>query len=289
MKSKQNAGILYAVLAAALYALSTPFSKLMLTSIPPRIMASLVYIGAGLGMAIVGGVQRLSGHSSNDPPLSWEDWPYVVGMIVLDIAAPILLMLGLRSSSAASVSLLNNFEIVATSIIALTLFKEAISKRLWAAIVCVTIASMLLSIEEPGSLSFSMGSLFVLLACGCWGMENNCTRKLSRKDPLEIVVLKGIGSGSGALIIALLCGESLAWSLEIIGALVLGFLAYGLSIFFYVRAQACLGTAKTSAFYAIAPFVGSALSLILFREQPGAFFWIALLIMALGAYLAANS
>jgi len=127
--------------------------------------------------------------------------------------------------------------------------------------------------------------VFVLLACVCWGFENNCTRMLSEGNPLKIVVVKGFGSGAGALMIAFFMGERLPAALPLMGALALGFVAYGLSIYFYVYAQRDLGAAKTSAYYAVAPFIGSALSMLMFRQWPGALFWAALVIMALGVDL----
>ena len=197
-------------------------------------------------------------------------------------------MLGaLRSTTSANASLLNNFEIVATSVIALLVFKEAIGKRLWLAIGLITLSSAILSMEDASSLHFSTGSLFVLLACICWGFENNCTRMMSQSDPLEIVVLKGFGSGLGSLAIAFVVGEQLPPLRLILCALLLGFVSYGLSIFFYVYAQRKLGAAKTSAYYAISPFIGVLLSLLIFQEMPSLSFWAALLIMALGAYFAA--
>lgn len=207
-------------------------------------------------------------------------------MVVLDIAAPIFLMLGLTMTTAANASLLNNFEIVATAVIALVLFKEAITKRLWAAILCVTVASILLSFEDMSSLTFSTGSLFVLLACVCWGLENNFTRMLSSKSPIQIVIIKGLGSGAGSLALALAIGERFGSPIYIIPALLLGFVAYGLSIFFYIYAQRDLGAAKTSAYYAISPFIGTLLSLVIFRQLPSITFIIALAIMILGAWLA---
>ena len=152
----------------------------------------------------------------------------------------------------------------------------------------MTLSSALLSIEKGATLSFSPGSLLVISACICWGFENNCTRRLSEKDPLEIVVVKGFGSGVGALIVAFIAGESFPAFCPLVLALLLGFVAYGLSIFFYIHAQRTLGAAKTSAYYAFAPFIGALLSLILFGQPPASLFWIALPIMLLGAYLAAR-
>ena len=205
-----------------------------------------------------------------------------------DIAAPIFLMIGLTGCSAANASLLNNFEIVATSLIALLLFREAVGRRLWSAIILVTISSILLSFEDMSSLQFSWGSLFVLLACVCWGFENNCTRKLSSKNPAQIVIIKGLGSGLGALVLSLVIGERYTGWGFILLALLLGFVAYGLSIYFYIYAQRELGAAKTSTYYAVSPFIGAGLSLLIFHELPSAIFLIALLIMAVGTYLAST-
>lgn len=287
MSSKKTA-ILWAVLAAALYALNSPVSKLLLDKISPTMMAAFLYLGAGIGLTIVRLVQHGMGKDQKEKPLTRKDLPYTIGMVVLDIAAPIFLMIGLTRTTAANASLLNNFEIVATSVIALCIFKEAISKRLWAAIVLVTISSIVLSVKDMSSFSFSFGSIFVLLACVCWGFENNCTRMISNKDPLQIVVIKGFGSGIGSLVIAFALGEYIPNGIYVICALLLGFVAYGLSIFFYIYAQRYLGAAKTSAYYALAPFIGVALSLVIFREVPTASFVIALLIMIAGTYLAST-
>ena len=215
--------------------------------------------------------------------------PYTVAMVALDIAAPIFLMIGLTRCSAANASLLNNFEIVATSLIALMIFIEAINKKLWFAIVLVTLSSLLLSFEDMSSLQFSWGSLFVLLACICRGFENNCTRMLSSKNPAQIVIIKGFGSGIGALILSLIIGERFFQIGYIVIALLLGFVAYGLSIYFYIYAQRDLGAAKTSTYYAISPFIGAVLSLMIFKELPSAIFITALLIMAAGTYFASTS
>lgn len=144
---------------------------------------------------------------------------------------------------------------------------------------------MILSVQDMSSFSFSAGSIFVLIACTCWGLENNCTRMLSSKNPVQIVVIKGIFSGLGSLVIALCTGEQFPNAVSILLALALGFVAYGLSIMFYIYAQRELGAAKTSAYYAIAPFIGVALSLIIFTELPSVSFVVALLIMIAGTYV----
>ena len=185
--------IIFAFLAAVFYAINTPLSKLLLDQVPATFMASFLYLGAGIGVGIM---YLFHWHNEeNVERLTKKDLPYTIGMIVLDILAPIFLMMGIRYGTAANASLLGNFEIVATTLNALVVFNEAVSKRLWVAIVLITVSSILLSFEGTGSFHFSYGSLFVLLATACWGLENNCTRKISDKSTYEIVVLKGIFSG----------------------------------------------------------------------------------------------
>ncbi|NLD34693.1 MAG: DMT family transporter [Clostridiales bacterium] len=270
----------YAVLAALLYAANLPFAKVLLQGAGPLMLAALLYLGAGLGMA---GVRLMPAMRQQDgPPLSRRDLPYVIGMVVLDIAAPILMLLGLQTTDPRSASLLNSFEIVATSLIALLAFGEKISPRLWRAIGLMTAASMLLSVQAGEGLRLSVGSLLIVLASICWGLENNCTRMISHKSGGQIVIIKGLGAGAGALAIALAAGEGLPpWPLVLAG-LMLGFVSYGLSILLYVRAQRDLGAAKTSAWYALAPYLGVILSALLFRTWPGWNFYAALGIM-LGA------
>lgn len=254
---------------------------------PSTLMAGFLYLGAGLGMTLMGSFRKVSGTSKAESRLTRQDLPFTTAMIVLDIAAPVCLLFGLTMTTAANASLLNNFEIVATAIIALVIFKEAISTRLWFGILFVTASCMLLSFEDVSSLQFNSGSLLVLLACICWGIENNCTRRLSSRDPLQIVMIKGLFSGSGSVVTGLICGEQIhyLWTIPVI--LLLGFVAYGLSIYFYVYAQRILGAARTSAYYAVAPFIGVSLSLIIFREIPGLLFVAALILMITGAWLSA--
>ena len=285
--TKLKTGIFLAIAAASLYAINAPLSKLLLEFVPPTLMAGLLYLGAGIGMLGIALTRCLRGNAKQQP-LTRAELPFTLAMILLDIAAPISLLFGLRACSAASASLLGNFEIVATALIALLLFRERISLRLWLGIGFVTLSCLLLTVGDIGSLRFSAGSLLVLLACVCWGLENNCTRRLSGKDPLQIVLLKGIFSGGTSLVIGLLIGERPATLWSVLAVLCVGFIAYGMSIFLYVYAQRTLGAARTGAYYAVAPFIGALLSLLLFREIPGASFLIALALMVIGAFLCAS-
>lgn len=288
MRKNNTAGILLAVLAAALYAIHSPFSKLLLDYMPSTLMAGFLYLGAGFGMGVVALVRRLGKREYAEEKITKQDLPLTLLMIVLDILAPIFLLLGLSFTTAANASLLNNFEIVATALIALLVFQEKISPRLWFGIGFVTASCALLSFEDVSGLRFSLGSVFILIACLCWGVENNCTRRLSAKDPLEIVLLKGIFSGLGSVSIGFVLGERITHLWSVFAVLGVGCVAYGFSIFVYVYAQRLLGAARTSAYYAVAPFIGALLSLAIFREMPPYTFFIALLLMAVGAWLCSS-
>ena len=269
MDYKKLNAIIYAVIAALFYAINIPCSKLLLNNVAPTFMAAFLYLGAGLDVGIMYVFHAKK--ESRDERIGREDIPYTLAMVVLDIIAPILLMIGVKLGTAANASLLGNFEIVATTLIAFGLFREKVSARLWGAISLITVASIILSFSGEGSFSFSLGSVFVLGATVCWGLENNCTRKISRKSTYEIVTIKGLGSGTGSFIVAII--------------MILGFVAYGLSIFTYIRAQKTLGAAKTSAYYAIAPFIGVVMSAVFLKERFTMLFIIALIIMIAGTVL----
>lgn len=281
MKTKTIATF-FAILAAALYAINIPLSKILLQHVSPTMMAAFLYLGAGIGLFIYGKITKEQEHSES---LTKAELPYTIGMILLDIAAPILLMLGLGSTNSANASLLNNFEIVATSCIAFLIFKEMLSKKLTFAIILVTIASITLSFEGKGSFQFNTGSLLVLAASCCWGLENNCTRMLSSKSSVQITTIKGLFSGLGSLIVALIAGENIPEIIWMIAVLILGFVAYGLSINFYIKAQKHLGAAKTSAYYSVAPFLGVFFGIVLLNETPCIQFYIGLIIMIIAIVL----
>ena len=287
-KKSNKKGISLAILAALCYSLSSPLSKILLNYLAPTLMAGFLYLGAGVCMIIIFLVKKIFQIPSDNSKFQRKDYIYIFLMVILDIAAPILLMYGLKYSSAANVSLLNNFEIVMTAIIAFVVFKEKMSLRVILGIITITISCLVLSFENDESLNFSIGSLFVLLAAFCWGIENNCTKKISNSDPIVIVLIKGIFSGTGSLIIGFAIGETITSSWTIFAAIGIGIVAYGLSILFYIYAQRYIGAARTSAYYAINPFVASILSLILFLQIPTFQYVIALAIMIIGAILTSS-
>lgn len=287
MKNK-NIAVIYAVLAAALYAINIPISKIILNHAGATITAAFLYLGAGIGLLICGAAEKIARTTKKQERLTKKELPYTAAMVVLDIIAPILLMLGIARTNSANVSLLNNFEIVATSMIAFMVFKEVISLRLWIVILMVVTASIILSFEGMGAFTLNEGSLLVLGACICWGFENNCTKMISNKSSTEIVVIKGCFSGLGSFMIAMILGEHIPEAKWAAAILLLGFVAYGLSIKFYIMAQQHLGAAKTSAFYSIAPFLGVAFSMALLGERPEMRFYIAMAVMAASTVLMAK-
>ncbi|MDO5416123.1 MAG: DMT family transporter [Lachnospiraceae bacterium] len=282
MKQK-IAATCFAILAAALYAINIPLSKQFTIYVKPTMLAAFLYLGAGFGMLFYCILRNMLHVQTAKEPLTRRELPYTIAMVLLDMIAPILLMMGITRTNSANVSLLNNFEIVATSLAALFIFREKISKKLWSAILLVTLSSAILSFEGMNGFVFNSGSLFVLGASVCWGFENNTTKMISHKSSEEIVIIKGCGSGAGSLIIALFIGESLPEFRFILAVLLLGFVSYGLSINLYIMAQKELGAAKTSAYYSIAPFLGVALSMVLLGERPAMQFYLALLLMFLAA------
>lgn len=286
MKNKKIKAIISSLLAAVLFAISTPLSKKLMENIPPTFMAGFLYLGAGVGV----GIMYIFKYKKEDKSLRLDksDFKYTIAMIGLDILAPLLLMVGIKLGSALNASLLENFEIVATSLIALIIFKEKVSSRLWIAIFFIIISSFILTFNGKTSLDFSIGSIFVLLATISWGLENNCTKKISEKSTYQIVTLKGIFSGLGSLFIGLLLKEKIINYKYIFLAMILGFVAYGLSIFLYVRAQRDLGAAKTSAYYSVAPFVGAFLAFIINGERPDEKFLLALIFMIIGTIFVVN-
>lgn len=284
-KSIAFIAITYAIIAALFYGIIAPLSKLLLNELSPYMVSSLLYFGAGFGMLLIVFIRKTKPKEIiND--FHPKDVKYILLMIILDILAPILLMFGLLSTNASTASLLNNFEIVFTGIIAMIFFKEHIGKKMWIAITIILTSGFLLAFEDFTGFQVSIGALLVLAASLSWGLENNCTRMLSHHDPLYIVILKGIGSGLGSLIIALLMDQFEGSMIYILLTLLLGFISYGLSLYFYISAQRHLGALRTSAYYSTAPFAGALFSFILLREPLSLIFGIAFVMMAIGTYFA---
>lgn len=284
MNKQQYIPVLQALLAASLFGASAPIAKLLLGEIHPILLAGLLYLGSGIGLLAWRYAARLSGFKYTEAQLTKRDYPWLAGAILFGgIMAPIILLFGLRNTPAATASLLLNFEGAATALIAYFVFGEAIGPRVWLAIGCVTLSSIILSLNPIGW-GFSLGALGVLAACILWGADNNLTRNISAKDPTIIAALKGIFAGSFSLILALALGAHFPGVKVLLASMLLGLLSYGLSIVLFILALRGLGAARTSAIFGSAPFVGVILSFVIFREEPNLSFIITLPLMILGAF-----
>jgi len=279
--------IIQAILAAVLFGASTPAAKLLLGKIEPVPLAAFLYLGSGLGLLLYRILRHLSGnYKAVEAKISRKEVKWLIGAVMSGgVIAPIILMFGLRTTPAATASLLLNFEGVATTLIAVLIFNEAIGTRIWLAVASITIASILLSLNVTGEWGFSIGAVGVLLACVLWGADNNFTRNISAKDPFITVTIKGLGAGAFSLFLAFALNSGFPGFKIIIGAMILGCFSYGLSIVLFIFAMRNLGAARTSAFFGAAPFVGALLSFLLLNELPNVLFYISLPIMILGAYL----
>ena len=286
----RNIPMLKALIAAALFGVSAPISKLLLGEISPTLMASFLYLGSGISLYIQRFAQRysrgLDNRFSDEARLTKNDWPWIIGAVLVGgIAAPIVLMFSLKNTPAATASLLLNFEGVATTVIAVVVFKEAVGKRIWGAVILITLATILLSWDSSGQWGLSIGAVGVICACVLWGMDNNFTHNVSAKDPLSIVMIKGLSAGTFSLILSLVLGYSFPSIGFVFEAMLLGCFSYGLSIILFIRAMRELGSARTSALFGTAPFVGTLLSVIIFKEGLNTLFFLSLPIMSIGAVL----
>ncbi|MDP2993567.1 MAG: EamA family transporter [Anaerolineales bacterium] len=286
MKSNRTIPVVQALLAALFFGASAPLSKKLLGETSPVLLAALLYLGSGFSLLCVKLMEKTVQYEQKEARLARSDWPWLFGAILAGgVIAPIMLMISLRHVPAATASLLLNFEGVTTTLIAAIVFKEAIGRRAWWAIGLITLASILLSTDFTNQWGFSLSALGILAACVMWGVDNNLTRNISAKDPLVIVTVKGLGAGLVSLIIAVALGNTFPSPGVTLLALLLGSLSYGLSIFLFVHAMRGLGAGRTSALFGTAPLAGILLSFLIFREIPGIFFFIALLVIASGAYI----
>jgi len=281
-----SSGVGIAFAAAALFGASTPFAKLLLGTMPPVLLAGLLYLGSGIGLLAVRLVRQSSTRQDKqEASLPRSQWPWLAGAVLFGgLLGPVLLMLGLKNTTAASSSLLLNFEGVFTALLAWFVFRENFDRRIALGMLAIVAGGVALSWQQ-GGLAISSGALFVIAACACWGVDNNLTQKVSASDPFQIASIKGLIAGSVNLVIALSLGASWPPIRVLVGALVVGFFGYGLSLACFVLALRHIGTARTGAYFSLAPFVGALVSLPLLREPVQNTFWLAALLMAGGVWL----
>jgi drug/metabolite transporter (DMT)-like permease len=276
-----------ALLAAVLFGASAPFAKTLLVELDAIPMAGFLYLGSGAGALLLLGLEHLRHNGQSvEAHLTRAELPWLVGaMLAGGVAAPIVLLLGLQITPASTASLLLNFESVATTLIAVLAFKEAVDRRIWWAIGLITLASILLSWNAGGGWGISLGALGIMAACFLWGLDNNFTRHISGKNPLMIVAVKGLGAATFSLALSLVLGYELPALSPALLTMLLGAFCYGLSIYLFILAMRSLGSARTSALFGSAPFVGTLLSIVLLKEMPQGLFWLSLPIMAIGSWL----
>jgi drug/metabolite transporter (DMT)-like permease len=258
-------GILLALLSAALFGASTPLAKIMLRGVDPWVMAGLLYLGAGFGLAVVHAARSALRLPSVEAPLRRSDAPWLIAVIASGgVLGPVFLMFGLARTDAAGASLLLNLEGLATMAIAWLVFRENVDRRLLLGAFAILAGAALLSWH--GSASLNWGALLIVAACASWGVDNNLTRKLSAADPVQIAMLKGLVAGTVNLTLALAQGAALPATGTILIAGVVGFLGYGVSLALFVLGLRHLGAARTGAYFSLAPFIGALLSLALLDE-----------------------
>jgi drug/metabolite transporter (DMT)-like permease len=281
-------GVIYALLAAALFGASTPFSKILVGQVAPVTLAGLLYLGSGLGLLIWFTLRALAagGKQATSARLTLPDLPWLGGAILAGgIAGPVLLMFGLTLTPASSASLLLNMEGVLTALLAWFVFKENFDRRIFFGMVLIVAAGILLSWDQRPALGVPWGALAIVAACLCWAIDNNLTRKVSASDAVQIAGIKGLVAGSVNLSIALVLGLPLPEASTALIAGVVGFGGYGLSLVLFVLALRHLGTARTGAYFSVAPFAGAAIALLMPGETPGPVFWLAAALMGAGIWL----
>lgn len=279
----------FALSAAALFGASTPLAKVLLGEMPPLLLAGLLYLGSGLGLLVIkfaGGLMQRKTVWSKEAALHGRDYLWLAGATITGgVLGPILLLYGLTISTASSVSLMLNLEGVLTVLIAAWVFREAVAARIWIATLIMLLAGLMLFYNPGAALSFNVGLLAVLGACFMWGVDNNLTRRISAGDPMTIAMIKGLAAGSVSLILAYVSGAELPEIFVLLSAMLLGLLSYGVSLVLFVYALRHLGSARTSAHFSTAPFIGAAMAIILLNEPLGVIFIIVLLLMIVATYL----
>ncbi len=277
-----------ALAAAALFGASTPFAKLLVGDVEPLLLAGLLYLGSGIGLSLLLGLRLLRpkpAHEQLKLQIPKAEWPWLLAAVAFGgVLGPVFLLLGLTQTSGAAASLLLNIEGVFTALIAWFIFKENADRQIVLGMLTIMGGGLLLS-WAPGAASFSMGAVLIVAACLCWAIDNNLTRKVSTNDAMLVAAIKGLIAGISNTSFALISGDSFP-ALSIVGAcMAVGFLGYGLSLTLFVLALRGLGTARTGAYFSIAPLFGVIISLTIWPSMPGLLFWSAAALMVIGTWL----
>ncbi|MFN2645506.1 MAG: DMT family transporter, partial [Burkholderiales bacterium] len=274
-----------AMLSAALFGASTPLAKMLLGAINPLALAGVLYLGSGIGLAAWHALRKVR-RAERDVPLAIADWRWLAAAIVAGgVLGPALLMYGLARTDAASATLLLNLEAVLTAALAWMVFRENVDRRVFAGMAAIVGGGVVLSWEQLPQAHALAGPLLIAGACLAWALDNNLTRRVSGGDPVLIAALKGLAAGAVNLAIAAALGARLPPPSPLFLAGVIGLLGYGVSLVLFIMALRDLGTARTSAYFSVAPFFGAALALSIFGVPAGPAFWAAGALMAIGVWL----
>jgi drug/metabolite transporter (DMT)-like permease len=285
-KLNMGKGVLYALLAAALFGASTPLAKMLVGQTTPVALAGMLYLGSGLGLLACYLLRALARRGGESAGLTGKDLPWLAGAIAAGgVAGPVLLMLGLSITPASSASLLLNMEGVLTALLAWFVFKENFDRRIVIGMLLILAGGVLLSWDQRPAFGVPWGGMAIVGACLFWAIDNNLTRKVAASDAVQIAGVKGLVAGSVNLGIAWALGTHLPAAPTILAAGLVGFCGYGLSLVLFVLALRHLGTARTGAYFSAAPFVGAAVSVVLLGDQTGWPFWLAAVLMGAGIWL----
>jgi drug/metabolite transporter (DMT)-like permease len=279
-----NRNVFFALLAAALFGSSTPFAKQLVGSLSPIFLAGLLYLGSGVGLAVIRLIRDRGWKTSG---LTKSEWPWLLGAIFFGgIAAPVALMFGLMSTSGSTASLLLNLEAVFTALIAWVVFKENAGHRILIGMAAIVAGGVVLAWPTDGNASVGgIAPVLIGIACLCWAIDNNLTRQVSASDAIFIAASKGVVAGMVNTVLALSLGAELPSFWVGLGTMAVGLMGYGVSIVLFVLALRGLGTARTGAYFSIAPFMGAAVAVLVFGEPTGLVFWLAAALMGLGIWL----
>ncbi len=279
-------GIFFAIAAAVLFGLSSPLAKVLIGSIDPWLLAGVLYLGSGIGMAIIQAIRALASKRPTQIKIPIRELPWLAGVIFFGgICGPVLLMYGLSHTPASTSSLLLDLEGVFTAGLAWLVFKEHYDRRIVTGMIAIILGGAVLSWAPGVTLQSLIGPLLVAAACLSWGIDNNLTRKISLNDPILITLIKSLGAGMTNLLIAISLGARFPSLNILIEAAVLGFLCYGLSIVCFIMALRWLGASRTGAYFSAAPFVGATVAILIFGEPLTATLVVATIIMGFGIYL----
>lgn len=278
-------GVPLALGAAVLFGAAAPLSKLLTGTVDPWLLAGILYLGAGSGLVVVRMGRRAIGLPSQEAPLRRGDLPWLAAVVLFGgLLGPLFLMFGLSLTSAASGSLLLNLEGLATMAIAWLVYRENVDRRLLLGAGAILAGAVLLAWNGQG-VSLDYGGALIAAACLCWGIDNNLTRKISAADPVQIAMIKGLAAGATNIALALWLGASFPPLADIAAGGAVGFLGVGVSLVMFMLGLRHLGTARTGAYFSLAPFIGAAIAIVLFGEQPTVQFGSAAALMALGLWL----